>query len=294
VDGLLIIDKPEGMTSAEVVRRVKHRLRCKTGHLGTLDPFATGVLPVCVGDGTKVAQFLNEANKEYAGVIRLGSATDTGDCTGTVTSTAPIPAPSAARLEEVAQQFVGESLQTPPMYSAIKQRGTPLYKLARQGITVDREARRIHIETLRLTIRDDSALDFFVACSKGTYIRVLAEEIAVALGSVGHLETLRRVSFGHFRIAAAVSLAAIEQGALPLIGLREALRALPEIRLDAAAARRARQGYAPVLTSLRSGARHETATLVDPDDKLVAVLSADDAGRWRFARVFGDPEAVAS
>jgi tRNA pseudouridine55 synthase len=290
--GLLIIDKPAGMTSAEVVRRVKLRLRCKTGHLGTLDPFATGVLPLCIGDGTKIAPFLNEADKEYAGTIRLGSATDTGDLTGKVVATEGVPHLISAQLEATAQRFIGESLQTPPMYSAIKQQGTPLYKLARQGISVERQPRRIRITALELTDHGDGVVAFCVSCSKGTYIRVLAEEVAAALGSVGHLETLRRLRFGHFRIAEAVPLETLDQRAVPVIGLRDALGDLREIRIDAAAAHRARQGYAPLLASLRPGSRHETAKLVGPDDALTAVIMADQAGRWRFARVFVEQKAA--
>ncbi|MFI5365382.1 MAG: tRNA pseudouridine(55) synthase TruB [Candidatus Binatia bacterium] len=290
--GVLIIDKPAGMTSAEVVRRVKQRLRCKTGHLGTLDPFATGVLPLCLGEGTKIAMFLNQADKEYAGTIRLGSATETGDLTGKVVATAAVPQLTAAQLEAAAQRFVGESLQTPPMYSAIKQQGTPLYKLARQGISVERQPRRIHMATLQLKDQGDGVVGFRVSCSKGTYVRVLAEDIAAALGSVGHLETLRRLRFGRFHIAEAVTLEALDEPTARVIGLRDALGDLREIRIDALAAQRARQGYAPVLAALTPGARNETAKLVGPDDALSAVITADQVGRWRFARVFAADRAA--
>jgi tRNA pseudouridine55 synthase len=290
--GVLIIDKPAGMTSAEVVRRVKQRLRCKTGHLGTLDPFATGVLPLCLGEGTKIAMFLNEADKEYAGTIRLGSATETGDLTGKVVATAAVPQLTAAQLEAAAHRFVGESLQTPPMYSAIKQQGTPLYKLARQGISVERQPRRIHIATLQLDDQGGGVVSFRVSCSKGTYVRVLAEDIAAALESVGHLETLRRLRFGRFHIAAAVTLEALDEPTARVIGLRDALGDLREIRIDALAAQRARQGYAPVLAALTPGSRNETAKLVGPDDALSAVITADQVGRWRFARVFAADSAA--
>jgi len=286
MDGILIIDKPEGKTSADVVRVVKQRLHCKTGHLGTLDPFASGVLPLCVGDGTKVAQFLNTADKEYVGVIRLGSETETGDPTGPVTQTAAVPALRRGQLEAAAERFQGELEQTPPMYSALKHHGTPLYKLARQGIAVTRRSRRVYITALHLSDREDGTLEFSVSCSKGTYIRVLAQDIAAALGTIGHVAVLRRTRFGPFRIEMATALSTFGENIPPVIDLRQSLGHLQEIHLDAAVAQRARQGYAPVLASLRRAARAEIAKLIAPDGGLVAIVSADSRGEWRFARVF--------
>lgn len=286
--GLLLIDKPQGLTSADVVRAVKRRLQSKTGHLGTLDPFATGVLPVCVGEATKIAQFLNAAHKEYTGVIRLGQQTDTGDPTGTVVSSAPVPPLTAERLAAVAQQLCGAIEQVPPMYSAIKHQGTPLYKLARRGIAVDRAPRQVEITALHLTVHDDAALAFVVSCSKGTYIRTLAEQIATALGTVAHLESLRRTRFGDFRLEQALTLEAFERGAAPLISLRQALAHLREICLDAAAAQRARQGYEPLLGAFDAGATEEAAKLVGPAGELAAVIVSDGHGRWRFGRVFAE------
>jgi len=285
-DGLLIIDKPQGMTSADVVRSVKRRLQCKTGHLGTLDPFATGVLPVCVGEGTKIAQFLSIATKTYTGVIRLGRQTDTGDLTGTVVNTAPVPPITPEQLAELEQQLRGDMAQVPPMYSAIKHRGTPLYKLARQGIEVERQPRWIHIEDLRLTAQNESAVAFSLSCSKGTYVRTLAEQMGVSLGTVAHLEALRRTRFGPFSLEQAITLDAVEQQDIPVISLREALPHLREIRVDAAAAHRARQGYEPMLETITAGGQDEAAKLVEPSGKLAAVIVSDRYGRWRFGRVF--------
>ncbi|HVO27521.1 MAG TPA: tRNA pseudouridine(55) synthase TruB [Candidatus Margulisiibacteriota bacterium] len=290
--GVLLIDKPEGITSADVVRIVKHQLRCKTGHLGTLDPFASGVLPVCIGDGTKIAQFLNTADKQYTGRIRLGTETDSGDVTGKVTRSAAVPEVRDAPLAELAQRFVGESLQVPPMHSALKHHGVRLYALARQGIAVQRQARRVRIDALQLAVDEPGAVAFDVVCSKGTYVRVLAQDIALALGSVGHLEVLRRVRFGHFHITQAISLDAVGRGSLPVIGLREALRHLREVQLDAGAARRARQGYAPLLRSIPSGASDEAVKLVDPAGALASVILMEAGGQWRFARVFADAPCV--
>jgi len=284
-DGLLIVDKPRGVTSADVVRVVKRALRCKTGHLGTLDPFATGVLPLCLGEGTKLAPFLNEDDKEYDGVIRLGRATDTGDVTGIVTEEKQVPTIEAAALDLVARQLVGPCMQTPPMYSAIKQQGVPLYRLARQGVEVEREARRIVITELDLCLAAPTALQFRVACSKGTYVRVLAEDIARALGTVGHVETLRRTRFGSFAIASAIPLDDVASDAR-IINLRDALGGMREVVLDAASTERARGGYEPVLRTLAAGAPGEHAKLVDPRGELVAVVVVDTPGHWRFARVF--------
>jgi tRNA pseudouridine55 synthase len=292
--GLLLIDKPEGMTSADVVRVVKRQLRCKTGHLGTLDPFASGVLPVCIGDGTKIAQFLNTADKQYTGRIRLGQETDSGDLTGKVTLSAPVPELRAAPLAEVAQRFLGESLQVPPMHSALKHHGVPLYELARRGVAVQRQARPVRIDALQLAGDQPGTVAFDVVCSKGTYVRVLAQDIAVALGSVGHLEVLRRVRFGNFHISQAISLDAVAGRSLPVIGLREALRHLREIQLDAAAAQRARQGYAPLLRSIPRGASGEAVKLVDPAGVLASVILMEAVGRWRFARVFADMPCLAT
>jgi len=290
VDGLLIVDKPAGVTSADVVRVVKGRLRCKTGHLGTLDPFATGVLPLCLGEATKIAQFLNTADKAYTGTIRLGVRTDTGDLTGAVVATAAVPALDAARLAAVARDFTGEMEQTPPMYSAVKIGGTPLYKLARQGVVIEREARCVHVATFALTPgAAPDEIDFVIHCSKGTYVRVVAEEVAVALGSVGHLTALRRTRFGTFGLEDAVPLERVETGAVHCVGLCEALCELREIRLDPEQARRARHGYAPLLAPLAPGKAAEAAKLVDPAGGLAAVILADADGRWRFARVFPAP-----
>ncbi len=292
--GVLLIDKPEGITSADVVRIVKQQLHCKTGHLGTLDPFASGVLPICIGDGTKIAQFLNAADKEYTGRIRLGSETDSGDRTGTVIKLAPVPELNPDDLRKVAQQFTGELLQTPPMHSAIKHQGTPLYKLARQGIAIAREPRRVRIEALQLSDEGQGALAFHLSCSKGTYVRVLAQEIASTLGSTGHLEVLRRIRFGSFGIENAVAPDALGRGALTVIGTRAALRHLREIQIDAAAARRARQGYAPLLRSIPLGDRNEFVKLVGPDGELTSVIFVDAGGQWRFARVFSGEERTPS
>lgn len=286
MNGLLIVDKPEGLTSADVVRRAKHVLRVKTGHLGTLDPFASGLLPLCVGDGTKIAQFLNEADKEYRGVIQLGTATDTGDLSGVVVEQAAVPSLNADDLARAVARFSGELDQIPPMYSAIKRQGTPLYKLARQGIEVERQARRVLIRRLHLELRQEQYIDFVVSCSKGTYVRVLAADIAAFLGTTGHLASLRRTHFGQFDLADAISLEQLAPETAQVIGLTQALSHLDEVRLSSADAATARRGFVPLLRSLPAGEAEQYLKLVDEAGRLAAVVVCTRGGSWRYARVF--------
>jgi tRNA pseudouridine55 synthase len=289
MDGILLVDKPEGVTSAAVVREVKRTLRCKVGHLGTLDPFASGLLPLVLGDGTKIAQFLNAADKAYEGVIRLGSRTDSGDRTGAVVEELPPPvALTPEGCAAVAAGFRGERMQVPPMYSALKRDGVPLYKLARKGIDVERSARPVTVHGLELEPAGEDRVRIRVHCSKGTYIRVLAEEIGAALGSVGHLESLRRTRFGHFRIEAAVGLPlGHEDATRALIPPRQALADLGEIAVDGAGATAVSRGQVAVLAALpRPRAGEEAAKIVGPGGALLAVVVPDAAGHWQFARVF--------
>ena len=271
--GILLLDKPEGVSSAGAIRALKPRLgRTKVGHLGTLDPFASGLLPLCLGEATKVARYLLLERKTYTGTIRLGQATDTLDRTGAVVETAAVPALDAAQVAAVAGRFTGCQRQVPPMYSALKREGVPLYELARRGVEVEREAREIEIIRLELALRGADRLDFTVACTKGTYVRVLAADIGRALGTVAHLEQLRRTAVGGFRIEDAVPLdAAVATPAdvpLPLVQVREAL-----------------EGYAAFtapadgLAQLRRGQQHSLARLPVPRRTGDVALLLDDAGR---------------
>lgn len=294
MDGLLVVDKPVGLTSAEVVRRVKRWTRSKTGHLGTLDPFASGVLPLCLGEGTKIAAFLNQADKEYSGIIRLGARTDTGDPTGTVVAEAALPADlSPARLTQVAASFLGAQLQVPPMYSALKRDGQPLYRLARQGIEVEREARAVRFDACAVEAVGPNELHFRVACSKGTYIRVWAEDFAAQLSTVAHLTQLRRTRFGPFRIDQAMTLAEIESEVGPrLLPVRVALAEVPEITLSASESLRAVQGFEPLLGRLAwPREAGDVAKLVNPDGKVAAIIVRSAAGEARYGRVFSTPVA---
>jgi tRNA pseudouridine55 synthase len=293
VNGILLIDKPVELTSAEVVRRVKRRLprSVKVGHLGTLDPFATGLLPLCLGEATKIAQFLNTADKRYSGVIQLGRATDTGDRTGTEQATAPLPDLATADLATLAARFTGALQQRPPMYSALKRDGVPLYRLARRGIEVERELRPVRIDALALEPEGADRLRFAVACSKGTYVRVLAEDLGQALGTVAHLTELRRTQFGAFSLDAAVGLDAWDpaQGR-GLVGLCAALAHLPAVPIDQRTAAAARQGKAAVLAGLPDR-QASAAMLVDPAGELAAVVVREQGG-WRYGRVMAPSQAL--
>ena len=211
VDGLLLLNKPSGMTSNRALQAVRRLLNAKkAGHTGSLDPAATGMLPLCFGEATKVCAYLLNADKTYRVTARLGIATDTGDADGQEVSTAPIPELSADDWDVILQAFVGESMQIPPMYSALKKDGKRLYELARKGETVEREPRPISIHEIRLLESAGSRLVFRVACSKGTYIRTLVEDIARRAGTVAHTARLHRESVGHFRSADMLDLTAVE------------------------------------------------------------------------------------
>jgi tRNA pseudouridine55 synthase len=284
VNRILLIDKPEGITSAEAVRRVKRRVAVKVGHLGTLDPFATGLLPLCLGEATKIAQFLNTADKRYEGVIQLGCATDTGDRTGQPTRTTAVPDLTGADLADLARRFTGEQQQVPPMYSALKRDGVPLYRLARRGVEVDRPPRTVRIDDLRLEPSGAGRLRFRLACSKGTYVRVLAEDIGTALGSAAHLDALRRTAFGSFTIDAAVPLDAWDpEQPSGLVTLPQALAHLPAVPIDRQATEAVRQGKSWPLTALPTDLG-STATLLDPAGHLVAVVVCKGRA-WAYGRV---------
>lgn len=217
VSGVILIDKPKGLTSQQVVSKVKYLLKSpvhdskKAGHTGTLDPMATGLLPVCLGEATKFSHYQLDADKAYTATIKLGVQTDTGDAEGNPIAEKDIPILTSEALQQVTTKFLGDILQVPPMYSALKKEGKKLYEYARAGIEVERQARPITIKKLILepTQAADELL-LTVICSKGTYVRVLGEDIAQALGTLGHLSALRRTQVGHFDIAHAISLETLE------------------------------------------------------------------------------------
>ncbi len=248
-DGVILLDKPVGLSSNGVLQRVRRLFDgVKAGHTGTLDPQASGLLPICLGEATKFAQGLIDSRKRYEAVIRLGWRSSTGDAEGTLTAVSEAHASDEA-VSACLERFTGELEQTPPMYSAVKVDGQPLYRLARRGITLDRAPRQIFIHELTLLSREADRLTIGVICSKGTYIRTLAEDIGDCLGCGGYLEKLRRTDVGEFALDGAVTLERLEQLDSPqrrkLIEPMDALLAgLPALVLTPMSARRVGQGQA--------------------------------------------------
>ena len=238
VDGVLLLDKPQGLSSNDALQKARRLFSAaKAGHTGTLDPMATGLLPLCFGEATKFSNRLLDADKTYAATMRLGIRTATGDAEGEVLAEAPVTCDEAA-VRAACAAFVGEIEQLPPMYSALKHQGKALYEYARQGVEIERQTRQVRIYSLEVTRVVLPEVDFVVRCSKGTYVRTLAEDIGAQLGCGAHLTALRRTGIGPLALADALTLeqiAAIEEGARsPLLAPPDALLAhLPEVMLDA-------------------------------------------------------------
>lgn len=258
VDGLLLLNKPSGMTSNRALQVVRRMLNArKAGHTGSLDPAATGMLPLCFGEATKVCAYLLDADKSYRVTARLGLSTDTGDADGQEIETASVPELAEERWNEILQGFCGDSTQIPPMYSALKIDGKRLYELARRGEVVEREPRSIRIYEIRLLELAGSRLVFRVSCSKGTYIRVLVEDIARKAGTIAHTARLHRESVGDFQGAAMLDMATLEalaeKGLEPLraelIGADVALARLPAVTISAGDALRFCGGQAVMADS---------------------------------------------
>jgi len=209
IDGLLLLDKPEGLSSSNALQKARRLFSAaKAGHTGTLDLLASGLLPVCFGEATKFSGGLLAANKSYEALVHLGIRTSTADLEGKIVSQCAVDV-TLTQIKTTLEAMLGEQQQVPPMFSAIKQEGKPLYQLARQGISVERKARKVHIYTLELLKRVDNYLHIVVTCSKGTYIRTLAEEIGERLGCGAHLASLRRTAVGDLQIADSHTLSAL-------------------------------------------------------------------------------------
>ena len=295
VSGVLLIDKPQGMTSQQVVSKVKYLLKSdvhdskKAGHTGTLDPMATGLLPICLGEATKFSHYQLDAVKSYQAIIKLGEQTDTGDAEGEIITTIPVPHVTQAMLQSVTEQFLGEIMQVPPMYSALKKDGKKLYELAREGIEVERAARPLTIYQLSLTPLSDQQLQLTVTCSKGTYVRVLAEDIAKALGTLGHLTALRRIQTGDFEIANAITLAdfaALDVAARfdKLLAVDACVHSLPSLVLDDNQSKRIRQGQrlnvkATMLTQQMNLTANQTFRLFDDYQQFLGTGLLEPNGR---------------
>jgi tRNA pseudouridine55 synthase len=214
VHGIVLLDKPSGWSSNQALQKVRWLFQArKAGHTGNLDPFATGMLPICLGEASKTAAFMLDAVKTYVGKACFGVATATGDIEGEPVRTAPVPDLGVERINDALEAFTGEIEQVPPMYSALKHKGQPLYKLARAGQEVERAPRRVTIHTLDLLAWNPPHLEFRVRCSKGTYVRTLAEDIAAALGCCAHLQALRRLEVEPFREEDMIGLEALVERA---------------------------------------------------------------------------------
>ena len=248
VDGWLVIDKPRGMGSTQVVGKTRYLLHAnKNGHTGTLDPFATGVLPIAFGEATKLVPFVTDGEKEYEFVVEWGAATDTGDIEGKIITTSD-KIPNRAEILAAIPHFIGTITQIPPMYSAIKINGQEAYKLARKGQTVEMPAREIEIYALELLEEREKSAKFKVQCSKGTYVRTLGADMAEYLGSCGYLSELRRTKCGNFSINDTILLDSlekteyIEQRRKSLLPMETSLRDIAEIAVSAEDARKLSMG----------------------------------------------------
>ena len=259
LDGVLLLDKPLGLSSNDALIKAKRLLQAlKAGHTGTLDPLATGLLPLCFGEATKFSQDLLEADKTYEAHVRLGETTTTGDAEGEVLQTRPVTVDDAA-IRAILPRFMGRISQVPPMYSALKRDGKPLYEYARAGQTLEREAREVTIHALALTqsaLPDTNEFTFRVTCSKGTYVRTLAEDIGEALGCGAHLRGLRRTAVGPLTLDGAVTLEDLSaldhaQRVAKLAPVDALLKTLPAIMLDETLARRFSHGQRLRLDEIR-------------------------------------------
>jgi tRNA pseudouridine55 synthase len=290
VHGIQLLDKPLGLSSNQALQEVKRLLRAeKAGHTGSLDPLATGMLPLCFGQATKLCGHLLESDKRYMAMARIGERTATGDAEGEVIARSDATLLTRAALEQAAAKFLGEIEQIPPMYSALKREGRPLYELAREGLVVERAARRVRIDALVLTDFANGSCQFDIRCSKGTYIRTLVEDIAAATGQQAHLTALRRVEVEPFdghpmhTLDSLEGLAAESMEALDacLLDSLAALRGWPQAAVDVAGAHFLLQGRPIRLPGVAPG----PVALTGPDGRLLALGEADAAGlvapqRW--------------
>jgi tRNA pseudouridine55 synthase len=241
ITGIIVIDKPKGRTSNHVLQQIKRTFDAKkAGHTGSLDPLATGVLPICLGEATKVSQYLLDGDKCYQVTCKLGVTTDSGDSDGNVVAEMPIPEITEQILYAVLPSFIGQQQQVPPMYSALKFQGQPLYKLARQGIEIERKARTVNIYDIILISFTSDSFTLEVKCSKGTYIRTLVEDISASLSTGGHVIALRRLESAGYAIEQAITIESIEKCADEgikaldklLLPTEEALPNWPRIEAD--------------------------------------------------------------
>ncbi|HEX5458819.1 MAG TPA: tRNA pseudouridine(55) synthase TruB [Steroidobacteraceae bacterium] len=289
--GILLLDKPAGMSSNAALQRVRRLLGgCKAGHAGSLDPLATGMLPLCIGEATKIAGEILSNRKRYRFTVALGARTATGDREGPIVEEAPVPTRWQEGLEAALRGFLGPGRQVPPMYSALKRDGQPLYRLARAGITVERAPREIEIFELEPVAQTDQAIELDVLCSKGTYVRTLAEDIARALGTCGHVSALRRSWVEPFEQEGMETLEALtracEEGTPPrLVPVDRPLGHLPAVSLEAGQA--ARLGHGQEVVLLRSPPPGRVRLY--GGGRFLGLGESDGRGKIRPRRLFTDP-----
>jgi tRNA pseudouridine55 synthase len=295
VDGVLLIDKPVGLSSNDALTKVKRIVNAKkAGHTGTLDPFATGLLPLCFGEATKFSQDLLEADKTYDAVVHLGVTTTTGDTEGEVVETRPVDV-TPEKIEAALARFRGPIMQIPPMYSALKRDGKALYEYAREGIVLEREARPVTIHKLEMLGYDAPMLAIRVTCSKGTYVRVLGEDIGAALGCGAHLNALRRIGVGALTVDGMVTLEQLQAHDNPLALLAPVdalLSSFPRVDLTPELAAR-------FLNGQRLALNREPVTLPDAqgrvrvyhDGKLLGTAILQDYGVLAPERLIARPQA---
>lgn len=305
-NGIIIIDKPVDMTSARVVSIVKKTFRAKkVGHTGTLDPFAEGVLICCVNQATRLAGFLLHGSKKYVAELKLGQETDTQDLTGTVVATAKAVDYSPQTIQSVFESFKGPIEQLPPVYSALKQKGVPLYKLARRGQPVQKPPRQVQIYDICVNNVDLPYVRFEVSCSAGTYIRTLGADIGRKLGCGGHLSALKRIASSGFTLDQAIPLSALEESVrsrkvLPkMISMRDALPDMPEFCADDHLVEKIRQGQKLTLKDLagsiataRTRQAGDYLKITDREQDLIAIVEQNTAGdRLTYCCVFPEQGA---
>jgi tRNA pseudouridine55 synthase len=290
--GVLLLDKPLGLSSNAALQRVRALFgREKAGHVGSLDPLASGMLPICLGEATKIAGDILSGAKCYHFTVTLGTATRTGDAEGEVIRSAPVPALEGTALTAALDGFLGSSTQIPPMYSALKRAGQPLYKLARAGVEVPRAPREIQIRRLKMLARGPAHLELEVLCSKGTYVRVLAEDIAAVLGTCGHVTALRRLWVEPFEGQPMHTLAALQTagagGATPqLMPLDQPLQHLPALQLSATDAARILRGQRVFAGTVQAAPR---VRLYDAHGLFLGLGELDGSGGLQPRRLLREP-----
>ncbi len=278
MDGFILIDKPRGITSRDVVDTLTKRFDMKKiGHTGSLDPFATGLLVVTLGKGTKAGPYLEALEKTYVATIKLGSQTDSGDLTGKITTTSEIYPLFDYYVSETLSMFLGDSLQTPPMHSALKVAGVPLYKYAHKGETLEREPRHIHVYDIALITLTSDEITFKATVSKGTYMRTLGEDIAKKLGMVGHLSELRRLKVGPFVVEDAVTLDNLAPQAVRSV--YEGLAFMPQIVVKEDIVKDIKDGKPQLFSH-----PEETVLVISPAHEVLAVYKRQQSGLYYSER----------